>query len=156
MFRCWTKNLIIIYIASHYQWISWCHYIKTLSILLTFCAVICDALMFMWNHFNVCVQCAGLEIDLFSCDQATLRTLISVCPSIRFTMFLSSLHHEIFWSYWQWQKWHPCNWSRSEVKGQGHKRSKPHLAVSGPLLQVECTYGNEMMHKAWCCLEKVP
>ena len=46
----------------------------------------------------------------------------SVCPSVRpvcsvchtfFTMFLSSYHHAIFRSYYQWQKWCPCKRSRS-------------------------------------------
>ena len=32
------------------------------------------------------------------------------------TMFPSSYHHEIFRSYYQWQKWSPCKWSRSKVK----------------------------------------
>ena len=44
---------------------------------------------------------------------------LSVCLSIRhtfLTIFLSSYHHEIFRNYYQWQKWHPCKRSRSEVK----------------------------------------
>ena len=56
----------------------------------------------------------------------------SVCPSVRpsvchtfFTMFPSSYHHEIFRSYYQWQKWRPCKRSRSEVKGQGHRGQHP-------------------------------
>ena len=43
----------------------------------------------------------------------------SVCLSVRhtfFTMFPSSYHHEIFRSYYQWQKWRPCKRSRSKVK----------------------------------------
>ena len=47
----------------------------------------------------------------------------SVCHSVRLsvchtflTMFPSSYHHEIFRSYYQWQKWHPCKRSRSKVK----------------------------------------
>ena len=49
---------------------------------------------------------------------------LSVCYTF-FTMFLSSYHHEIFRSYYHWQKWCPCkrSWSRSQ-------RSWPHLAVS--------------------------
>ena len=50
---------------------------------------------------------------------------LSVCPSVYpsvchtfCTMFPSSYHHEIFRSYYQWQKWRPCKRSRSEVKGQ--------------------------------------
>ena len=43
----------------------------------------------------------------------------SVCPSVChtfLTMFPSSYHHEIFRSYYQWQKWRPCKRSRSKVK----------------------------------------
>ena len=47
-----------------------------------------------------------------------------------------------------------------EVKVRGQRsrsqRSWPHLTVSGPKLQFEFTYDNEMMHKASCCLEEVP
>ena len=56
----------------------------------------------------------------------------SVCPSVRLsvrhtflTMFPSSYHHEIFRSYYQWQKWRPCKRSRSEIKGQGHRGHNP-------------------------------
>ena len=53
---------------------------------------------------------------------------LSVCLSVRhtfFTMFPSSYHHEIFRSYYQWQKWRPCKRSRSGVKGQGHRGQHP-------------------------------
>ena len=64
---------------------------------------------------------------IFSCDQAALWMVqsvrLSVCPSVRpsvchtfLTMFPSSYHHEIFRSYYQWQKWRPCKRSRSKVK----------------------------------------
>ena len=43
------------------------------------------------------------------------------------TMFPSSYHHEIFRSYYQWQKWRPCKRSRSEVKGQGHRGHDPNF-----------------------------
>ena len=56
----------------------------------------------------------------------------SVRPSVRLsvrhtflTRFLSTYHHEIFRSYYQWQKWRPCKRSRSEVKGQGHRGHDP-------------------------------
>ena len=42
---------------------------------------------------------------------------LSVCPSVCrtfLTMFPSSYHHEIFRSYYPWQKWRPCK--RSKVK----------------------------------------
>ena len=64
---------------------------------------------------------------LFSCDQAAIWLVQSVCPSVCpsvrlsvrhtfFTMFPSSYHHEIFRSYYYGQKWCPCKRSRSEVK----------------------------------------
>ena len=40
-------------------------------------------------------------------------------PSVRHTfliMFPSSYHHEVFRSYYQWQKWCQCKRSRSKVK----------------------------------------
>ena len=69
------------------------------------------------------------NMDVFSCDQAALRTLLSVRLSVRpsvclsvclsvchtfFTMFPSSYHHEIFRSYYHWQKW--GQGQRSKVK----------------------------------------
>ena len=64
---------------------------------------------------------------VFSCDQAALQMVfsvcLSVCPSVRpsvchtfFTMFPSSYHHEIFRNYYHGQKWCPCKRSRSELK----------------------------------------
>ena len=53
--------------------------------------------------------------------------VFSVRLSVRhtfLTMFPSSYRHEIFRSYYQWQKWRPCKKSRSEVKGQGHRALK--------------------------------
>ena len=50
---------------------------KTLSILLAYCAVIYDALMFVWKHFSVCVQCAVcLEINIFEVSFALIDWLI--------------------------------------------------------------------------------
>ena len=78
----------------------------------------------------------GWSTPVFSCDQAALWMVQSVCLSVRLsvrpsvchtflTMFPSSYHHEIFRSYYQWQKWRPCKRSRSEVKGQGHRGHNP-------------------------------
>ena len=73
---------------------------------------------------------------IFSCDQAALQMVFSVCPSVRLsvrpsvchtflTMFPSSYHHEIFRNYYHGQEWCPCKRSRSEVKGQGHRGQHP-------------------------------
>ena len=75
----------------------------------------------MGLHYN------SARLLIFSCDQAALRTLISVrpsvclsvCPSVShsfLTMFLSSYHLEIFRSYYHWQSWCSCKRSRSKVK----------------------------------------
>ena len=92
----------------------------------------------------------------FSCDQAALELVFSVCPSVCLslcpsvrhtflTMFPSSYHHEIFRSYYQWQKWRPCKRSRSEVKGQGHRGHNPTL----PFPDCNSSLNSRMMMK-WC------
>ena len=57
------------------------------------------------------------NIMIFSCNQAALWMAVhlSFCDMF-FTMFPSSYHHDIFWNYYQWQKWCPCKRSRSKVK----------------------------------------
>ena len=77
-----------------------------------------------------------------------LSVRLSVCPSVRhtfLTMFPSSYHHEIFRSYYQWQKWRPCKRSRSEVKGQGHRGHNPTL----PFPDCNSSLNSHMMMK-WC------
>ena len=90
---------------------------------------------------NLTIRVANELKDLycpvvFSCDQAALQMVFSVCLSVClsvrlsvchtfFTMFPSSYHHEIFRSYNHGQKWCPCKRSRSEVKGQGHRGQHP-------------------------------
>ena len=111
----------------------------------------------MGLHYN------SARLLIFSCDQAALRTLISVRPSVRLSVRLSVT------PFWQ------CSCHRIilkfsgvitiykrdvHAKGQGQRsrsqRSWPHLAVSGPKLQFELTYGDGMMHKAWYCYGEVP
>ena len=89
---------------------------------------------------------------IFSCDQAALQMVFSVCLSVRptvrrtfLTMFPSSYHHEIFRSYYQWQKWRPCKKSRSEVKDQGHRGHNPTLRFP------DCNSSlNWRMMMKWC------
>ena len=92
------------------------------------------------------------EPYVFSCDLAALQMVFSVrpsvCPSVRhtfLTMFPSSYHHEIFRSYYQWQKWRPCKTSRSEVKGQGHRGHNPTL----PFPDSNSSLNSCMLMK-WC------
>ena len=73
---------------------------------------------------------------------------LSVCLSVRhtfLTMFPSSYHHEIFRTYYQWQKWRPCKRPRSEVKGQGHRGHNPTL----PFPDCNSSLNSRMMMK-WC------
>ena len=79
----------------------------------------------------------------------------SVCPSHLFD------YAPIIISLWNFQESLPMTevMSMQKVKVRGQRsrsqRSNPNLAVSGPQLQFEFTYGDEM-HIAWCCLEEVP
>ena len=70
-------------------------------------------------HFLAYISQGVTSAYIFSCDQAAVWLVLSVCPSVRhtfFTMFPSSYHPEIFRTYNQWQKWRPCKRSRSKVK----------------------------------------
>ena len=84
------------------------------------------------GDFNRAPPPAECFLRFFICDQAALRTLISVCLSVRLsvrhtllTMFLSLYHPDIFRTYYHWQMWPPCKRSRSEVNGQGHRCHDP-------------------------------
>ena len=85
--------------------------------------------------------------DWFS-PSVCLSVCLSVCPSVChtfFTMFPSSYHHEIFRSYYQWQKWRLCKRSRSGVKGQGHRGQHP----TWPFPDCNSSLNSHMMMK-WC------
>ena len=79
-----------------------------------------------YNMIAIVASNTHLEI-FFSCDQAALWMVQSVCQSVCLSVCLSVTplclcsHHRIIMSYYQWQKCRPCKRSRSEVKGQGHK-----------------------------------
>ena len=117
------------------QFINW------LSVNMTMSLLVCDILYSFSFVLYVIIR-----FLIFSCDQAALWMVQSVCPSVRLsvrlsvclsvrpsvchtflTMFPSCYHHEIFRSYYQWQKWRPCKRSRSEVKGQGHRGHDPNF-----------------------------
>ena len=91
---------------------------------------------------------------IFSCDQAALRMVQSVCSSVRhffLTMFPSSYHHEIFRSYYQWQKPRPYKRSRSEVKGQGHRGKKNIVKFDPDWAFPDCNSSlNSPMATKWC------
>ena len=116
------------------------------------------------------IWCTKLEIALkrspivFSCDQAALQMVFSVCPSVHLSVCPSHLfdYVPIIVSSWNFQELLPMTDVRSmqkvKVRGQRSRsqRSRPILTVSGLQLQFEFTYDDEMMHIAWCCLEEVP
>ena len=79
---------------------------------------------------NLTIQCSLVTDHIFLYPRRKSVVLwYGACrPSVLhtfFTMFPSLYHHEIFRSYYQWQKWCPCKRSRLEVKGQGHRGQKP-------------------------------
>ena len=90
--------------------------------------------------------------------------VFSVRPSVCLSVCLSHLfdYVPIIVSSWNFQELLPMTevMSMQKVKVRGQRsrsqRSWPHLAVSGLQLLFEFTYGDEMMHTAWCCLEEVP
>ena len=83
-----------------------------------------------WVNFVIVKRC----LEVFSCDQAAIRTLLSVRPSVclSVTPFSPcSPHREIFRSYRHWQKWYPCKTVKVRGQRSRSQRSKPNLAVSG-------------------------
>ena len=56
-----------------------------------------------------------------------------------------SLYHEIFRSFYHWQKWCPCKRSRSEVKSQDPRGQNPNW----PFLDCNSSLNSHMMMK-WC------
>ena len=74
----------------------------------------------------------------FSCDQAALRTLLSVRLHVRLsvrpspTLSKYSYHLIMPKIYYHWQKGCPCKRSRSEVIGQGHKGQNKKIADFDP------------------------
>ena len=95
------------------------------------------------------------KLIIFSCDQAALWLVFSVRLSHLFD------YVPIIVSSWNFQKLSLGTRVRSmqkvKVRGQRSRsqRSRPNLTVSGLELQFEFTYDDEMIHKAWCCLEEV-
>ena len=76
----------------------------------------------LYEHFDNRYRflAATKQLNEWFSPSVCLSVCLSVRPSVRHTLltiFPSSYHHEIFRSYYQWQKWRPCKRSRSEVKG---------------------------------------
>ena len=79
------------------------------------------------------------NLVIFSCDQAALQMVFSVCPSVRLSVCLSHLfdYVPIIVSSWHFQELLPLTKVRSmqkaKVRGQRSRsqRSQPNLTVSG-------------------------
>ena len=72
-----------------------------------------------WPPFSDFFLAATKQLYEWFSPSVRLSVRPSVCLSVChtfLTMFPSSYHHEIFRSYYQWQKWRPCKRSRSKVK----------------------------------------
>ena len=89
-----------------------------------------------------------------------LSVCLSVCPSVCPSHLFDYV--PIVVSSWNFQELSPrtrvTSMQKVKVRGQRSRsqRSTANLAVSGLQLQFEFTYGDEMMHIAWFCLEEVP
>ena len=91
---------------------------------------------------------ATKQLNEWFSPSVCLSVCLSVRPSVRhtfLTIFPSSYHHEIFRSYYQWQKWRPYKRSRSEVKGQGHRGHNP----TEPFPDCNSSLNSHMTMK-WC------
>ena len=117
--------------------------------------------VFQGHLSNIKVTC-DKKWPLFSCDQAALWMVfsvrLSVCLSVCrtfLTMFPSSYHHEISGVITKDQ-------GKVHAKGQGQRSKVKVTEVTTQLNRfrtvtpVEFTYGDEMIHIAWCCLGEVP
>ena len=97
-----------------------------------------------------------------SCDHAApwmvQSVRLSVCLFVCHTFSLCTHHRIIMRFYEALPMAEVMSMQKVRVRGQRSRsqRSKPNFVVSGPWLQSEFTYGNEMMHNAWCCLGEVP
>ena len=85
-----------------------------------------------WPHKYVGAECGASSFTWYLYQMCN-----TVCPSVRhtcLTMFPSSYHHEIFRSYYQWQKWRPCKRSRSNIKVTEVTTQLNHFRIVTPVL----------------------
>ena len=68
-------------------------------------------------------------------------------------MFLS-YHPEIVSSYYNWQTWYACKWSRSKVTVTEVKANFPQFRRFRIIIQFEFTNGYQIIHIAWNRKEK--
>ena len=116
---------------------------------------VCTIFSRQWSIFNI-----------FSCDQAALRTLLSVCPSVclfvcQLSVRLWHLFHNVpvIVSSWIFQELLPLTKvvsmkrSRSEVK-VAEVKTQPSRFRTVTLVWIHIWWW--MMQKAWCCIGEVP
>ena len=107
-----------------------------------------------------------MDASVFSCDQAALWMVQSVCLSIRPSVRLSVCHtfwpcshHRIIMKFYlllPMTEVTPMQKVKVRAQRSRSQRSRHNLAVSGSQLQFEFTYHDEMMHRDLCCLWEVP
>ena len=98
---------------------------------------------------------------VFSCDQAALQMVFSVCPSVHLsvTPFWLCSHHRIIMKF---SGVITNDQRKVHAKGQGQRSKVKVTEVTTKLNRfrtvtpVWITYDDEMIHIAWCCLEEVP
>ena len=90
---------------------------------------------------------------IFSCDQAALWMVQSVHLSIRLPHFFTMSPSSYQLSSWNFQELLPMTEVRSMQKVKVKVTEVKTQFSRFQTIQFEFTYGDEMMHKAWCCLE---
>ena len=109
------------------------------------------------NHVPPVWRLTFMFMFLAANKQLLRHLFLSVCLSVRLSHLFQYVPIIVSsWNYWVITIDRRDVHAKVKVRGQRSQRSWPHLAVSGALLQFEFSYGNEMMHKASCCLEEVP
>ena len=151
-------KLLLLNTAYCYCWVfTQPKAIKCIWFELYWCAV-CKNMEFLCSTFGMAIDLGFVVVKImtllspgmqeyshytyyiFSCDQAGLRTLLSVCLSVCLSVRLSHLFYyvPIIVSSWNFQELLPLtdvmSMQKVEVRGQRSRsqRSWPHLAVSGP------------------------
>ena len=122
--------------------------------------MLCDGTPLVTGRFRS-LMLSNAEFDFFSCEQAAVRTLLPVRPSVRpsVTLFHSS---PLIVSAWNFHELLPLSkgmsmqrW-RSEVKGQAHRGQNPILTFPGCSSSLKSQRMMKWCKKAWCCLGVMP
>ena len=125
IFRLWSVKYFLCIAHGDGMWVGIHEFIVQTKLVILY-----HIILFSWWFFliQICSDVSQTSWFLAATKQlyewSSPSVRLSVCHTF-LTMFPSSYHHEIFRSYYQWQKWRPCKRSRSEVKDQGHRGQHP-------------------------------